>query len=101
MLELQILPDELDETYLEYFGKGIGAQFCVRWPANNGEKSARVVVIVSALGEYEGSALGMDPHKIKAALERNRDLIEKLARDKIKAGDNVVTLDVGDFPTKA
>jgi hypothetical protein len=101
MLELQILPDELDETYLEYLGKGIGAQYCVRWPANDGEKSARVVVIVSALSDYEGGALGMDPHKIKAALDRNRDQIEKLARDKMKAGDNVVTLDVGDFPAKA
>jgi hypothetical protein len=100
MLALQNLPDELDETYLEYFGKGIGAQLCVRWPANDGEKSARVVVIASALGDYEGSAPGMDPHKIKAALERNRDLIEKLARDKIKPGDNIVTLDVGDFPAK-
>ena len=100
MLELQNLPDELDETYLEYFGKGIGAQFSVRWPANDGERSARVIVIISALGEYEGSTLGMDPQKIKAALDRNRDLIEKLARDKIKAGDNVVMLDVGDFPVK-
>jgi hypothetical protein len=100
MLELQNLPDELDETYLEYFGKGIGAQFSVRWPANDGEKSARVVVIVSALGDYEGSTLGIAPYKIKAALERNRDLIEKLARDKIKPGDGVVILDVGDFPAK-
>ena len=100
MLELQNLPDELDETHLKYFGKGIGAQFSVRWPATDGEKSARVVVIVSALGEYEGSALGMDPQKIKAALDRNRDLIEKLARDKIKTADNVVMLDVGDFPAK-
>jgi hypothetical protein len=65
MLELQILPDELDEAYLEYFGKGIGAQFCVRWPAKDSEKSARVVVIVSALGDYEGSALGMDLIKSK------------------------------------
>ena len=100
MLELQNLPDELDESYLEYFGKGIGAQFCVRWLANDGEKSARVIVIVSALGDYEGSPLGMHPHKIRAALVRNRDLIEKLAREKIKAGDNVVILDMGDFPAK-
>jgi hypothetical protein len=53
-----------------------------------------------ALGEYEGRALGIHSGEVEAALSRNRDLIQQLARAKYRDSDDQVTLDVGDFPAR-
>jgi hypothetical protein len=70
------------------------------WPADDGAKFVRVRVGVMALGDYDGHPLGINDVEIEAALVRHRDLIQRLAQDKHRAGDDEVTLDVGDFPVR-
>jgi hypothetical protein len=76
-----------------------GMNFIV-WPADHGAKLVRVRVGLMALGDYDGEPLGINNEKIEAALSRHRDLIQKLAQAKYKAGDDEVTLDTGDFPVR-
>jgi hypothetical protein len=70
------------------------------WPADDGRQLVRVRVGVTALGEYDGHPLGINNVEIKAALTRQRHVIQQPAQAKYRGGDEV-TLDVRDFPARS
>jgi hypothetical protein len=71
--------------------------YCV-WPADVGSKRVLVRINTLELGDHDGRPIGIDSAKATKAMEKHRDLIQRLAREKYRPEDSVVTLDVGDFP---
>src|SRR5215831_3814986 len=69
----------------------------VRWPADLRHDLVVVRISTVGLSEYSGEPFAIDTAKTKAALVRHRDLIQRLAVAKRKAGDSVVTLEASDF----
>jgi hypothetical protein len=99
MLTLRDVPDPKNADFWDHSdGSEGGSMNIIVWPADDGAKLVRVRVGLMALGDYDGHALGINSVEIKAALTRHCDLIQQLARAKYRAGDDAVTLDVGDFP---
>jgi hypothetical protein len=90
MFTLRAVPETTQAGFWEY-GSDDQSIYFIRWPADVG--SERVDVKVSALALN----FGIDTAKAKAALERHRHLIERMAQSKYRPDDKVVTLDVADF----
>jgi Protein of unknown function (DUF1488) len=97
MLILADVPDAADAQFWEHTSRSDASMDFVRWPADVGSKHIIVRISTRALSDHDGEKFEIDTGKVKAALERHRDFIQRLARSKYKQGDNVVTLDVGDF----
>ena len=96
MLILYDTPNTANEDCWEHQEvDGLRITSFVRWPGDNGGKSVKVLVNVSALGDRVGENIGT--RHAQTALLTHRDLILKLAQAKYRKGDAVVTLDVGDF----
>jgi hypothetical protein len=91
---------DVPNTIIEDFWKYIGNRRYLVWPADAGTGFARVLVGVDALGEYDGNDIGVDSTKAKAALEKHRDVIQRLAQSKFREGVADVVLEVDDFPPK-
>lgn len=100
MLTLRGVPDTTDNQFWDHVSSGKSMNFVI-WPADLGDKFVRVKISTTALSEYDGESFGIDAEKIKAALERHRELIQQLAQSKYQRGTSNVTLDVGDFPTRS
>jgi hypothetical protein len=100
MLTLRNVPNLRDANVWEHpSGDGGDSANVIRWPADDGNKLVLVRVGVMALGDYDAYGLGINSAEVEDALTRHRDLIQQLAQAKYRAGDEQVTLDVGDFPS--
>jgi hypothetical protein len=97
MLILADVPDTADAQFWEHTGGSDASMNFVLWPAHVGPKHVTVRISTRALSDYDGEKFEIDSGKVNAALKRHRDLIQRLAQSKYRQGDNVVTLDVGDF----
>jgi len=91
MLVLRNVPDTTDAQFWDHSGP------YVRWPADLRHDLVVVRISTVGLSEYSGEPFAIDTAKTKAALVRHRDLIQRLAVAKRKAGDSVVTLEASDF----
>ena len=101
MLILRDVPDPKNADFWDHqSGGGDRSMNIIVWPADDGAKLVRVRVGLMALGDYDGHPLGINSGDIEAALTRHRDLIQQLAQAKHRAGDDAVTLDVGEFPAR-
>jgi hypothetical protein len=96
MLTLRNLPDLTDNQYWEHAGNG---NF-VLWPADDGDQHVVVRISTTALSKYDGDPFTIDIEKTTAALERQRGVVQQRARSKDRRGEGVITLDVGDFPSR-
>jgi hypothetical protein len=101
MLILRDVPDPRNLDFWKHQNGDVGRSAnVIIWPADDGSKFVRVRVGLMALGDYDGSPLGINNDAIEAALIRHRDLIQELAQVKYRVGDDDVILDVDDFPTR-
>ena len=91
MLILRNVPDTMDNYswFWEPASKGKSMNFVV-WPADIGSQLVRVKISTAALSEYDGKNFGIDTAKTRAALERHRELIQKLAQSKYRQGETDV-----------
>jgi hypothetical protein len=102
MLTLRDVPETTSADFWDHVnGSDDRSMNFVVWPADAGRQLVRVRISTLALGEYDGKSLGIHTGNVRAALERHRDLIQRLAQAKYgQQPVAVVTLDVGDFPSR-
>jgi hypothetical protein len=101
MLTLRVVPDTTTANFWDHASDGSDRSLnFVLWPADVGADFVRVRISTMALGDYDGKSLGIYSGDVRAALERHRDLIQRLAQSKYRPGDAVMMLDIGDFPAR-